>query len=58
MVGISDMRPLVEKIVVAPGASDEFIEKVRAACAEHRKRWLWNLIERSYSDRMWDSFNR
>jgi hypothetical protein len=54
---IGDMQRLIKKIVVAPGACDEFIEQVRATCAEHRKRWLWTLIERSYSDRMWDSFN-
>lgn len=58
LVGISDMQRLIKKIVVAPGASDEFIEKVQATCAEHRKCWLQTLIERSYSDRMWDSFNR
>jgi hypothetical protein len=55
-VGITDMQRLIKKIVVAPGASDEFIEQVRAACAERSKRCLWNVIERSYSDRMWDSF--
>ncbi|MCK4343306.1 MAG: hypothetical protein KAY37_16450 [Phycisphaerae bacterium] len=55
-VGITDMPRLVRKIVVAPGAYDRLIEQVRAACAEHRKRWLCNVIERSYSDRMWDSF--
>lgn len=58
LVGISDMQRLIKKIVVAPDASDEFIEHVRAVCAEHQKLWLWNIIERSYSDRMWDSFNR
>jgi len=55
-VGINDMRRFIRKIVVAPGASDEFIEQVRAACTEHSKRWLWNMMDRSYSDRMWDSF--
>jgi len=58
LFGISDMGRLIKKIVVAPGAPDEFIKNVRAACAEHRKRWLWNRIERSYSDRMWDSFTK
>ena len=47
---------MAEALKVAPGASDELIEQVRAACAEDRKRWLWNVIERSYSDRKWDSF--
>ncbi len=56
-VGISDIRRLVKKIVVAPGASDEFIGSVRAACVGNRMRWLSSLIERSYSDRMWDSFS-
>ena len=56
LVGITEMQRLIKKIVVAPGASDEFIEQVRAACAERSKCWLWNVIERSYSDRMWDSF--
>jgi hypothetical protein len=56
LAGISNMQLLVKKIVVAPGASDEFIEQVRSACAEHRMTWLWNRVERSYSDRMWDSF--
>jgi hypothetical protein len=55
-VGITDMRRFIKKIVVAPGASDGFIKRVRAACAKHRRRRLWNVIERSYSDRMWDSF--
>ncbi len=55
-VGITDMQRLIRKIVVPPGASDEFIEQVREACAQHRDRWLWKVIERSYSDRMWDSF--
>lgn len=54
--GLADMESLIEKIVVAPGASGEFIEQVRAACAEVNKRWLWPLIERSSSDRTWDSF--
>jgi hypothetical protein len=58
LAGISNMQRLIKKIVVAPGASHKFIERVRATCAAHRKRWLWPLIERSYSDRMWDSFNR
>jgi hypothetical protein len=57
-MGISDMPRLIKKIVVAPDASDEFIEQVRTTCAEHRKTWLGALIERSYSDRMWDSFNK
>ena len=55
---ISDLRRLIKRVVVAPGASDQSIEKVRSACAEHQKCWLGNLVERSYSDRMWDSFTK
>ena len=55
-VGIHDMRRLIRKIVVAPGASNDFIQQVRTTCAEAKKRWLGALIERSYSERMWDSF--
>lgn len=57
-IGISDMQRLFKKIVIAPGATDDFVEKLRAVCAKNRKRWLWKLIERSYSDRMWESFNQ
>jgi hypothetical protein len=55
-LGITDVQRLIKNVVVAPGTSDEFVEQVRGACAEYRKRWLWNVVERSYSDRMWDSF--
>jgi len=55
-VGISDMQRLFQKIVVAPGASDAFIERVQVACAEHGKSWLSNVLERSSADRVWDSF--
>lgn len=58
LVDISDMQRLFKRIVVAPGTSDEHIDRVRASCDEHQKHWLWKLIERSYSDRMWDSFKR
>lgn len=50
------MQRLIKKILVAPGSYDEFIEKLRTACPEHRKLWLWNVIELSYSKQMWDSF--
>lgn len=53
---IGDMRQLIRKIVVAPGAPDNLVENLRAACAEHKKHWLWDSIEGSYVDRMWDSF--
>ncbi len=55
-IDIADTQRLIKKIVVAPSAFDEFIEQVRAACADHSKNWLGNVIERSYSDRMWDAF--
>jgi hypothetical protein len=55
---ISNMQRLVKKIVVVPGASDKFIKKLQDVCAASQKRWLGKLIERSYSDRMWDSFTK
>lgn len=55
-VGITNMKRLINKIVVAPGASDEFVERVQSACAERRMQSLGNLVERSSSDRMWESF--
>lgn len=55
---ISDLQRFIEKIVVAPGASDEFISVVRSACGEYHKNWLRSTVERSYSDRMWDSFKK
>jgi hypothetical protein len=55
---VSDLRRFIKKIVVAPGASGEFIEELRTVFAKHRKNWLWSVTERSYSDRMWDSFTR
>lgn len=54
-VPISDMGRFISKIVVAPGASDAFIEHIRDACAFHRKRWLCDLVERSCSDWAWSS---
>lgn len=57
LVPITDMRRLFKKIVVAPGASDQFIKELQDLCASHHKRWLGRLIEHSYSDRMWDSFD-
>ena len=39
----------------APKCPLELSQKV---WTEYRMRWLCNLIERSYSDRMWDSFTK
>lgn len=55
---ITDMRRLIRKIVVAPGASEDYVRVVRAACGEFQKNWLKRSIEHSYSDRMWDSFKK
>lgn len=55
---IDDMQRLIKKIVVAPGATDEFIQQVRTTCGTYRMQWLWSFIERSYSDRMWESFTK
>lgn len=57
LVGISDAPLLFKRIVVAPGASDDFIDDVRRVCRERRRSWLANRIERSYSDLLWQSFS-
>jgi hypothetical protein len=57
-VRITDMQRFIKKIVVAPSATDEFLQEVQATCVKHKRRWLCNVIERSYSDRMWDTFTR
>ena len=57
-VGIRDMQRLIKTIVVAPGATDEFIEQLRAACREHQKHGSVTSSRSRASDRMWDSFTR
>ena len=47
---ISDMPRLIHKLVVAPAATDEFIDKVKTVCIERRRRWLANRVERSSCD--------
>ena len=36
-VEIRDMGKLIQRIVVAPGSNDEFIDQIRAACAQQRR---------------------
>jgi hypothetical protein len=55
-VQISDMQELIKRIAVAPGARDDFIRLVKDVCGTYHKIWLGNLVERSYSDRSWESF--
>jgi len=58
LVDFDDMAKLIQRIVVAPGVPAKFIDEVRGTCQRLRMTWLWKLIERSYSDRMWDEFTR
>jgi hypothetical protein len=58
LVMLGDTTKLIQRVVVAPGSTDEFIEEVRDACAKAKRRWMWDRIERSHSDRMWDDFTR
>jgi hypothetical protein len=55
---IDDLRRLARRIVIAPGASDGVLGEVKEKCGEYHKRWLGMLIEKSGSDRMWESFTR
>ena len=57
-VHISQMRRIVKKVVVAPGASDEFIKEVMAACSKHLTGRPRIVVERSYSDQTWESFTK
>ncbi len=58
LVNISDMPELIKKLVVAPGASDSFVNSVRSVCESFNKTWLRNKVERSYADRSWNSLAR
>jgi hypothetical protein len=58
LVMLGDTTELIQRVVVAPGSTDEFIEEVRDACAKTRRNWMSDRIERSYSDMMWDDFTR
>jgi len=53
---IGKMEDIIKRVVIAPSANDSFVAKVMAALAEHSKRWLGSRVERSYSDRSWESF--
>ncbi|HEV8070205.1 MAG TPA: DUF2971 domain-containing protein [Planctomycetaceae bacterium] len=53
---IGDMSEVIEAVVVAPGATDSFVDQLRETCRQHRKTSLFGRIERSFSDRKWDSF--
>ena len=58
LVPISDMPRLIRRLVVAPGASEAFMKTVKGECGAYGKNWLGNLIERSSSDRLWESFTK
>jgi len=51
----SNLQQLVTRIVVAPGSSNHFFNKVREACASRQMRWLARLVERSSLDVPWQA---
>jgi hypothetical protein len=57
-VSITATDRLVRRLVVAPGAEDWFIELVKSVCGAYRMNWLGSRVERSPSDRSWDSFTK
>jgi hypothetical protein len=58
LIQITELDLLIMKLVAAPGATDAFIDAVRQACAGNKVKWLSSRIERSYSDRLWESFTK
>jgi hypothetical protein len=49
----SNLQQLVTRIIVAPGSSNQFFNKVREACASRQMRWLSRLVECSSLDVSW-----
>ena len=47
---IEDMPRLIHKLVIAPAATDEFVEKIKGICIDRKRRWLAELVERSTCD--------
>jgi hypothetical protein len=56
LVGITDMKKLIQRIVVAPDADPSFFDLVKDECSRHQKQWLGNRVEQSYLDRLHSSF--
>ena len=46
-VGISDVERLINRFVVAPGASEMFIAKIKGVCAAANMSCLGNKLKRS-----------
>lgn len=53
---IEDMPALVNALVMPPGASDSFVEKVKQVCRTFGKSWLVAKIKASSLDRSFDSY--
>jgi hypothetical protein len=53
---ITKFPDLLRQVVVAPGASDSFIDEVKSLCAANHLTWLARKVERSFLDRPHDSF--
>ncbi len=58
LVKIEDIQKLIRRLVVAPGASDSFVKLVKGVCSAYGRTLLASRVERSYSDRLWDSFTK
>jgi hypothetical protein len=58
LVQIGDIQKLIRRLVVAPGASDSFVKLVKGVCSAYGRTLLASRVERSYSDRLWDSFTK
>jgi hypothetical protein len=55
-VNLGNLQLLIQKIVVAPGASDRFLNSVKKVLANNKRRWLIDYVESSYTDKSWEDF--
>jgi len=52
----TDAQRLIKQIVVAPFATEEYVEILTAVLSQNRRKWMIPLIQRSNSERSWEEF--
>ena len=58
LVQIEDLQNRIKRLVIAPGASDSFVKLVQGVCGAYHLTRLASRVERSHSDRLWESFTK
>lgn len=56
MFRFSDTKMLIKQIVVAPFASPDYVEILKAVLSQSKRSWMIPLIKRSSSERSWEEF--